>query len=128
MRWEWVAVSSTAVLVVSAAGITQALGPDGEEAAFRAYVMEHVGHRDELWVASHEDDVLAEGRRACAWLERRPSVDGIDRMGESEVRMLVTRYLADGRSRRAAPLSKKGERTLVAGAWAHLCEDVRDDD
>jgi hypothetical protein len=130
--------SSTVVLSVGAAGLAQALAPEGEEAAFQAYVAQRVGDwpssadprghlRDELWVASHSASVLAEGRRACDWLAQRPSVDGIDRSGRSEVDALITRYLAEARGGESGPLSTMGERIVVAGAWAHLCKSVRDD-
>jgi hypothetical protein len=99
--------------------------------AFQTYVVTYMpdsgSPADENWATEHPDDVLAEGDRACEWLSQRPSAPDVDPSGASSVYNLTNAYLKQVREQPEVPLTREGHRSLVAGAWGHLCWSKRQD-
>jgi hypothetical protein len=83
--------------------------------------------RDKRWIARNPDSVLAQGDLACAWLERQPPAPIVDASGSFSVDTLMRRYLESADTEVITDLSDLGRRTVVAGAWTHLCWGTRAD-
>lgn len=82
------------------------------------------GEQDRRWTFAHDDLVLAEGKRACAWLTNQPPAPDRavgDRFVPSTV---VGRYLTTAPAH-VAPLSESGRAVVVTAAWRYLCRTVR---
>lgn len=115
-------------------------GEDRDEAAFQGYVTRStpdqfatiVGQPDPHqweyeWAADHPDVVLAEGDAACRWLADRADATDDDPSGAFSIGALVGTYLRETQQPGVEAFSDAGKRTLVYGAWAHLCPETRDD-
>ena len=74
--------------------------------------------RDLRWIEGNSDQVVAAGRRACAWLSERPEVSGPaqwQRYGED---VLARRY---AKTHHDVPLARVTRFWLTGGAWVYLC-------
>ena len=137
IRLRALASAAGLVLLVGVLTATSAggwFGPSRDEDGFRVYVTGAYGRTsgsevssldaDYAWAIKHPEEVLAEGDRACDWLENQPDPPKSSR--EHEVHALAVRYLRSARIERRIPHGRRGQQTVVLGAWALLCGRTRD--
>jgi hypothetical protein len=82
---------------------------------------------DRRWAIAHPDLVLEEGDQACAWLKPQPDAPEVDPSGRSTVGTLISTYIKATADDRIPPVARMSESYIVAGAWAYLCKDLRED-
>ena len=80
---------------------------------------------DQRWAAEHPEAMLAEGDRACEWLNEQPNAPDVDPDLSYETHALTLRYLSGADLDERVDQTHLGQIGLVAGAWEYLCRNTR---
>jgi hypothetical protein len=130
------------VPIGAAVAVTVTADPRPDPAAFREQVVFEVGDwfssrhphankRDMAWAITHQEAVLAEGERACAWLTTQPPAPDQDPADPTdttfEFSFVIDRYVKSTPAGSVARLSEPGRLNLTYSAWTHLCPATAED-